>query len=180
MWTKYLKIPKFFSISREQVNSLLDRYVEKGLTVLDVGCGYGRISKYLHDNDRAVTAIDMEQEMVDTVSKMGIEALLMNAMDLKFDDNKFDVVLTDGLLEHFEDDEDIKKIIREEFRVAKRYIINIVPKDIFINAILEIIQRVPKEYRDKDWMALHKEIAKDNNVFVVEMDRINAYIIEKR
>lgn len=180
MWTKYLKIPKFFSISREQVNNLLDKYAKRGSKVLDVGCGYGRISEYLHNNGRIVTAIDMEQEMVDTVKKFGIESYLMNAMDIKFNDNKFDVVITDGLLEHFENDEDIKKIIREEFRVGKKYIINMVPKDIFINKILEIVQRVPKEYRNKNWMALHKEIAGDNNVFVVEMDRISAYIIEKR
>ena len=182
MWKpseKYIKIPEFLSISKDSINKLLENHSKEGDLVLDVGCGYGKLSKHLSTLGRRVIAIDTNEEVIENLKKEGVNAKVMNAMDLEYDDDSIDLVITDGLFEHFENNEDIKKIVKEQVRVAKGYVINIVPRDIPINVILEKLQFCPKEYRDKDWIAIFKSVVGDKyEVQQVDFFRISAYIIK--
>ena len=182
MWEKYLRIPSFLSISRGAVNRTIEGFrLPKGSTALDIGCGFGRITLFLNESGYDVTAIDSFQKMVDGMKIRGIKAMKMDAKNLKFKDNSFDLVFSDGLLEHFSSEEDIKKIISEQLRVSRKYVLNFIPADNLMNVVLEKVQRVPKEYRGHDWPRLHGAAADGtaHKFKVKKMLRLNAYIMEK-
>ena len=177
MWSTYLKLPAFLRISGKEVeNILLSLGLKKGAKVLDIGCGYGRISTFLKNQGYNVVAIDIEEKMVEEVRRKGIKTYKMSAENLKFRKNSFDLVLTDGLLEHFKNPE---KILKEEARVTKKFVVNFIPKTAWWNKILEIVQGTPKVYwRSKEWwIKRHGKFIK--NVQCKELKRIWAFICEE-
>ena len=112
----------------------------------------------------------------------GINAKVMDAANLKFKSRSFDLVFSDGLLEHFKEEEDIRRIVKEQLRVSKKYVINFIPKDNLINIVLEKIQRVPKEYRNREWVRIHKSAfpkGKNYKIYVKELFRLDAFIVKK-
>ena len=173
-WNNYLKIPAFMSVSREAVNKILLSYPR--CKVLDVGSGYGRISLFLQNNNFNVTAIDNDPKMVEMCNSSGIDCHKMDVRNMVFKDNSFDGVITDGLLEHFVNP---VPIIREEYRVAKKWVLNFVPTDTVINAVLEKVQRVPREYRKskEEWEGFHQGIFPC--VEIIELSRLLAIKSEK-
>ncbi len=89
---------------------------------LEVGCGRGNISSYFADNGSDCTLLDTSASVLEIAKEIYasndhkaafIEA---NALDMPFGDNSFDVVVSIGLLEHFED---IKTPILEQIRVLR-------------------------------------------------------------
>jgi len=160
-WEKYLKIPNFLSVSRREVEQILLSYPM--CSVLDIGAGYGRITKLLKQKGFKVTSIDNSEKMVARLQDEGLEAYLMDAQDLKFPSNNFQFVVSDGLFEHFEDP---LPLIKEEARVTCMWAVNFVPRKLLLNTILEKIQRVPKEYRrsEEEWYSLHRKVFPKVNI----------------
>jgi len=173
-WNCYLKIPNFFSPSRKEVDTVLLSY--NPCSVLDIGAGYGRVSKLLRQNGFTVTSIDSNEKMVAFLKKDGLEAQLMDARNLSFPSNCFKLVVSDGLLEHFENP---FPIIKEEARVTRRWVLNFVPKKIVLNSFLERIQRAPREYRrsEEQWYLIHKQVFQ--NVKITKLTRLLAVRCEK-
>jgi SAM-dependent methyltransferase len=169
MWNKYIKLPGFLLLSKKEVQRVLDTYLK--CKVLDAGAAYGTISEYLMKKGFDVVAIDTSKKMVEECRKKGIDCREMDAKNTTFKNDSFDLVITDGLLEHFKD---CTPFLKEEKRISKKYVLNFVPKDSFINKILEKVQRVPKEYRkpDKEWYKLHKKFF--TRVEVVALKRLIA------
>ncbi len=89
---------------------------------LEVGCGRGSISSYFADNGLRCTLLDSSANALDTARRIfaanGHKAHFVHgdALDMPFEDNSFDVVVSIGLLEHFKD---IQKPIYEQVRVLK-------------------------------------------------------------
>jgi ubiquinone/menaquinone biosynthesis C-methylase UbiE len=177
MWEKYLILPKFLRISgRDVEKTLTDMNLRKDVRVLDLGCAYGRISSFLKNNGYDVIAIDNNKKMVKFIKNLGIKTFLMDGNMIGFKKNSFDLIVTDGLLEHFKEP---NKILNEESRVTKKYSVNFIPKNTKINKFLEVLQRTPKVYwkNEKEWLQLHKKYFK--KVFSKELLRLEAYICEK-
>lgn len=63
--------------------------------VLDIGIGGGRTTGYLIDYGHEVTGIDLSDKMVELAQKKypGSDVRVMNATQLDFPDNNFDIVL---------------------------------------------------------------------------------------
>ena len=76
---------------------------KKGLRILDVGCGCGFFSLMLAECGHQVTGIDLTESMIlrgrELVSEYGVNADLrvMDAENLEFDDETFDVIVTRNL-----------------------------------------------------------------------------------
>ena len=89
---------------------------------LEVGCGRGSISSYFAENGFDSTLLDSSVSVLDTARKIfasnGHQAKFVHgdALDMPFENNSFDVVVSIGLLEHFQD---IQKPIHEQFRVLR-------------------------------------------------------------
>lgn len=125
-------IPKINEIKR-YVN------INKKTRLLDVGCGNGFFTFYF---DRICDAYgaDYSERMLqlNPVKK----TFLMDANDLKFEDNSFDIAFCHALLHHVED---ISVVISEMKRVSKRYVIILEPNR--SNPLMFLFSLITKEER---------------------------------
>lgn len=77
---------------------LVNKYFDlnRGKKLLVLGCGGGRTLLPLYKKGYEITAIDIVPKMVEAARKkvegLQVKVLLMNATDLKFNDNSFDYV----------------------------------------------------------------------------------------
>jgi len=105
------------SWSKKRIMSILDEYALKGKHALDAGCGSGFFSKYFCGKGMKVVALDYSDEalkitqeqthgQVKVVKENLVSVSLLNSLR-----EKFDLVFTDGLLEHFSSN-DQDKIIK--------------------------------------------------------------------
>jgi len=94
--------------------SRFTRYVPHKSKVLEVGSGKGVVSRLLRNCDVVTSDIDPE---------CGAD-FTFDTKKIPFSNKSFDVVMSTGLLEHFEDWECVG-IIREQLRVGKTVIFNV-------------------------------------------------------
>lgn len=98
---------------------LLRRYIDitKRTRLLDVGCGNGFFTYYF-DKICDTSGVDYSKKLIkaNPVKKV----FLMDANNLKFKDNSFDIVFANALLHHVDN---IDRVIREMRRVSKKYVV---------------------------------------------------------
>jgi len=91
--------------------------------LLEAGCGIGRWVIPLLNNEYDVVGIDIEGEALNTVKKnhaaKNLALVQGDVFNMSFPDKTFDIVLSLGVLEHFEDPSIQKKAILEHVRVLK-------------------------------------------------------------
>lgn len=106
-------------------------YLQKGYKILDVGCGFGKISLELASLGYSVTGIDMNTEAV-KLSKAAAKSLSLdrkiegraefnvgNASYLPFRESSFDFTVMQAFLTSVPDLQERARIIQETFRVLK-------------------------------------------------------------
>lgn len=105
---------------RDILKSVLNRHLvsQRGLSILDVGCGAGGNIKILGEFG-GVTGFDISEEALKFARTHGTFKNLVsgNAEYLPFADESFDLVSALDVLEHIPDDH---RAIREMFRVLKK------------------------------------------------------------
>lgn len=72
---------------------------QKG-SLLEIGAGHGRDSKFFQDNGLQVTCIDLSPEMVRLCQQKGLNTHLMDMFDLDFPADSFDAVYSLNSLLH--------------------------------------------------------------------------------
>lgn len=96
---------------------------DKNLRILDVGCGAGFFSVLLAKEGYQVTGVDLTPDMVENArtlaaeEKTDCEFLVMDAENLRFADESFDVVISRNLTWTLPD---VKRAYREWVRVLKK------------------------------------------------------------
>jgi len=109
------------SASLEKLNIILEQY-SKGKAVLEYGCGPGDNAFFLAQHAYKLTAIDISDYAIKTATekakKLNItnaEFKEMNAEELEFKDNSFDLVFGNSIIHHL----DLKTSFGEIKRVLK-------------------------------------------------------------
>lgn len=110
---------------------VVHRYLQEGYKILDIGCGFGKISLELASRGYAVTGIDINSEAIG-FSKIAATKLehgqkiegradfnVGNAAYLPFRDSSFDFAVMQAFLTTVPDPEVRIRIIREAFRILK-------------------------------------------------------------
>lgn len=152
---------------------------EKGIKVLDIPCGSGRVTKLLLSRGFDVTAADYSEKMLkETEEKIGIKAIRADIFNTPFKDNEFDLVISLRILFHYPNPE---MIIKELCRVTKpkgTIIIDVLNKfslrhflSLFLN------QPLKKKLYFFNKKELHK-IFKKNNLKI--LDCRAAYVLPTR
>jgi hypothetical protein len=173
-WKKYIKLPNFLRVSSKEVNEFLKLFEWNNGTILEEGCGYKNITKNIENLGGRVITLDIEKAYKPDV--------IADARFLPFKDRSINYLITDGLLEHFEN-KDLAKILSEEQRVFNHIIINIIPTNSWWNRILEHFQGTPKVYwRDKiEWQFIFavavKSSMKNFIVGTTYLKRLNIFTI---
>ena len=103
-----------------------DAIVEKthGPTALDIGAGVGNLAIKLQEKGILVTCVDVKEEYVEHMRRLGLHALKIDGTKLPFPDKLFDTVILSEIVEHMENP---GLLLAEAFRVAKVQVIFTVP-----------------------------------------------------
>lgn len=167
------------SWAKTRITGILSNYVKPGMNVLDAGCGAGFFSSYfiskscnVYSMDYSEKALSITRDITNNKSRMYLKGNILDAMVFRGIDVEFDVVFTDGLLEHYSDKEQDKII--SNMKLAKRQsglIINFVPNRFSLWSMVRPFVMNIKEspfVLDK-FIGLHKR----NNLRVISNGGIN-------
>lgn len=113
----------FTPIFNETVKVFRDLGYKK---ILDLGCGYGKHSIYLSQNDFNVTSIDINKQAIEWLEKYidtnhmsNIEVIKANINDLPFENDYFDGIICSSVIHH-QGLKEIRNSISEMYRVLKQ------------------------------------------------------------
>lgn len=123
-WDKFIvtKIP-----SSVKLDHIIYEYIKKDHLILDIGCGFGKVSLQLAFQGFYVEGIDINETGIlaaqESARKLNLDDKahfrVGDATDLPYMEDKFDVVIMHGLLTIIVDKSDRNKIIQEAYRVLK-------------------------------------------------------------
>lgn len=95
------------------------RYFKKGDLILEIGCGEGKISRWLSERGFKIEAIDISKEAIKMAkSKVSsVSFVCGNVFSLKRKSNFYDVIFSLQVMEHINEIEDT---LKEVYRILKR------------------------------------------------------------
>jgi ubiquinone/menaquinone biosynthesis C-methylase UbiE len=94
-----------------------------GMSVLDLGCGFGAYSSALAGEGRKCVGCDINADYLRIAANHGLPVVNVDSA-LPFNDASFDSVLIFEVLEHVAD---VEKVLAEAFRVARKNVLITVP-----------------------------------------------------
>ena len=109
----------------------------KNKKVIEAGCGTGIMAGYLQKQGLDVTALDLSQKVLDYAKEIAQNSNIIkpckyeqgDILNLKYKKNSFDVVYSNGVMEHFNDAE-IIRILEQQMNISK-YVIFGIPSTYF-------------------------------------------------
>ena len=117
--------------NKKKLINLIKKY-SKRKKIMEAGSGTGIISTYMASLGYDVTEVDIDDKILNLakdISKKYIKKgkpkfIKKDLLKLDFKPKEFDVIFSNGVLEHFNDD-DIKKILKKELEQSSFVIIGI-------------------------------------------------------
>jgi ubiquinone/menaquinone biosynthesis C-methylase UbiE len=96
----------------------VDDRLKVGMKVAEIGCGPGRGTLFLVRRKLDVVAVDLSKEALRLAEQRAPEATFVHAsnLELPFDDESFDAVVSDGVIHHTPDPH---QSLRENARILK-------------------------------------------------------------
>lgn len=184
----YKNIKKFKSMDDYIQNNLnkkktylkqIEKYA-KNKKVIECGCGTAKISTYFQNNGYDVSAVDIDNEIIDLAKyivknstyKDSPKFYNMSIMNMNFKNKEFDVAFSNGVLEHFKNDE-IIKILKEECRIAK-FVIFGVPSKYFDEK--EYMYGDERYLTRAEW----KNLIKKANASIIDIKSFHSQSLTKR
>lgn len=120
----------FFLISEKRVFPLLEKIrLKKNSKIIDVGCGTGRTLKLFRKNGYYNSiGIDISKDSLSICKKRGLklnkDVFLNDIKSNKYKPKSFDLVFSEGLLEHFKN---MQPTVNAMCRVSKKYVLVLQP-----------------------------------------------------
>lgn len=130
VWSEGIELNFFgqrlFKQMCKSIKKLLNQIsLSKNAKILDVGCGTGRTLNFFRKAGfENSLGIDISKSSMKLCNKKGLiegkDVFIMDGSKTKFDNNEFDLVFSDGLLEHFKN---FEPFVKEWCRISNKYII---------------------------------------------------------
>lgn len=116
-WNKKETRVEFENMSpKKYITDEIDKF-KKNSSVLDIGCGGGRYSRYLKNNGYLTTAMDKYPQMAKSLEKDKIEFYEGTTDNIPFRECTFDNLICIGVLHNVTTLKEYKKSISEMYRV---------------------------------------------------------------
>jgi SAM-dependent methyltransferase len=131
---------KTLNWDRVRLHDKLVSVIQETLTsgsVLEVGAQSGLDAEYLADKGFQVKTVDYNPEAIRLLhQRRGLEVVMADGLSLPFSDESFDLVYSQGLIEHFRKP-DLGLLVDEQKRVTKTdgYVLIDVPNTFSLNTI---------------------------------------------
>jgi SAM-dependent methyltransferase len=153
--TREQKVGKYYSVLDSSLNryrGYLDSYCEHK-SVLDYGCGQGLWSFYLAERGAGrVTSIDISEVAIEQ-AKSRLDFLVMNAEEMGFDDDSFDLICGTAILHHL----DLAKAFSEIARSLRPDGRAVFLEPLGHNPLINLYRRFTSELRTEDEHPLRME-----------------------
>lgn len=169
-WAQFINVDgihvrNYFEACTAPENRFILDHLEdvKGKTLLDLGCGAGENSVYFALKGARCTATDYSRGMIEKTLSLAaanhvqIDARTMNAMDIEFPADTFDIVYAANLLHHLPDP---LAALREMHRVLKPGGKACFWDPLRHNPVINVYRRIAQQVRTEDEMPLDIGITK--------------------
>jgi len=126
--------------------------------IIEMGCGTGHFLRWFKEQGYIhVTGLDYSQNLLAKLKPTGITTICADAKHTKLKSHSYDVIFSDGVVEHFENP---LPYLSEFARLTRDYLITIVPRPTFQNRINTAIMQPPTEFnrQTQDWIMLHSNL----------------------
>lgn len=148
--------------------------------IIECGCGTGKISTYFQNNGYYVTAVDIDENILklakEIAEKSSFEKIpkfeVMSILDLNYKTKQFDVAFSNGVLEHFSD-ENIIRILKEEIKIANTVIFG-VPSRYFNDD--EFMHGDERYLTEEKW----EKLIQKANANIIEKGAFHSQTLKKR
>lgn len=162
-WGKKATIERLKNIDtsyKEVVDYLLSITTPKSKCI-EIGCGSGIYSLKLIKNKRHCLATDISAKALELTKIKGkqlygldVKTKLVDIYQIPYPDNHFDLVFSDGVIEHL----DIPQTIAELKRVTKKggYVVTKVPSGLLLYKIIYILTSSVENRPDETWYPRHQ------------------------
>ncbi len=187
-----------FKNKKESLIFHLEPEFNKDQTFLDLGCGIGRVARWVAPNIKEYHGVDISSTMIENAKEYNkdfdnVNFHQVSSCDLKlFEDNKFDVILSELVFIHLTPEEQ-KKYLVEINRVLKKdgtLLIEIPKEEYYINgfSIDEIKLNLPNfewafkksnniyTYQIKAKKRTDKSIPLNENILVLNFNNSQEYL----
>jgi SAM-dependent methyltransferase len=156
-----------FKLEGIRTKEIIERYLGSGrLEILDVGGGAGYYAFWLQEKGHSVTLVDLSPKNIELVKKYSAASGITlkkfetgDAIDLKFAEGQFDLVLLLGPLYHLTDRNDRIRALSEAMRVLK-------PGGILLAAIISRYASLIDGF--------HRDLVLDDQFYKILMNDLNS------
>lgn len=136
----------------------IKKYSKERKKLIEAGCGTGLVAGYMQALGYDVTAIDISNEILKLVEEISENSKIIkkpkliqkSIFELDFQKKEYDVCFSNGVLEHFSD-EQIVDTIKQQIKIAK-YVIIGVPSVYFDET--EKMYGDERNIKEKRWIEL--------------------------
>lgn len=166
IWQRHSKLNLFGrrlkSSQKKNLQKILSKIkLAKNSKILDVGCGTGSTLNFFREfGYKNAIGADASPESLIVCNKLfgykkNRDVFLMDAKKIKFKSNSFDMVFSDGMLEHLPS---LNDTVSEFSRVSKKYILLFQPNQ---SSIFGMIKEFASKHHEVSWEKEYRYSKKD-------------------
>ncbi len=148
--------------------------LSKEAKIVELGCGSGSMLSFFRKLGYQNTiGIDIFESSLALCKRLfnlnkGKDVFLMDAFNIKFEDNSFDLVFSGGMIEHYKDP---GKIVKNHCRISKSRVLIIQPDhESLLGKIKRIKQKIGLASWEDEYLYKHKDYIKIFSKFGFELE----------
>ena len=127
------------SIPEKILFGYLDKYVDPGSRILDIGCGSGEITKKIKEKGYVVTGLDFSSVAVKLAKSLGLDCRLADLDNgIPYDNDTFDAIWAGDIIEHVFDPIFVLKEVKRVL-VNRGLFLCTIPYDLRLSTRLKIL-----------------------------------------